>query len=416
MANIRLRSIARDWRALFGEGAIGALDDRELLDRFLSGSDEGGDRAQAAFGVLVERHGGMVLSVCERNLGNMQDAEDTFQATFLVLARKAQSIRRRDHLAPWLFGTALRVALKAGIKLAERRAREPRTAIIAAEIKANESIRDPNERDRAADLIHEVDRLRRRFRDPIILCYFNGLTHQQAAARLGLPVATVRSRLARGRERLMNRLLGREGFESWSHCFVLAAGKPVIGLGKTLARRLIESAVHCAIGREAPTTIIALAASVLRETIASRVDSLAPIKFAATFKIAALSVMAAAIVSMNIATSEFGRVRVAARTDEPDAVNIPSAGNPKSIKQDKIASLLEIKVIEAKIRAPIPAASIACLDRERSNYSTDEHGVAKIPAKSILEPIHHKSCNINESFVCRIHIAKAGFTPLELSV
>lgn len=416
MAKVRLGAFARDWRALFNEGSIGALDDRELLDRFLSGSDDGDDRAQAAFGVLVERHGRMVLSVCEGILGNVQDAEDAFQATFLVLARKAGKIHRRDDLGPWLFGTARRVALKAGIKLAERRARELRTAIVAAEIKANESTRDPNELDRAAELIAEIDRLPQKYRDTIILRYFDGLTHEQTAARLGIPVGTIRSRLSRGRERLKNRLIGREGFESRSPCFALAAGKSIFVQGTILSSRLVESAVNCAIGREAPTTIVALAASVLRASVSSHVHAVAPIKLAAIFKLAVISVIAAAVVSMNAAISEFGRARVAARTDEPDAVKFPRANNPKAIEQDKNTKFLEIKAIEAKTGSPIPEASIVCLDGDRSLISTDRRGIARIPAKTIVDLIHKKSHRINESYVCRVRIQKAGFTPLELSV
>src|SRR5690348_9051809 len=122
MASGRLdaRSL-RDVRALFGAGAVGGLSDGQLLDRFLARRDE---VAEAVFAALVARHGSMVLRTCLGVLRDEHDAQDALQATFLVLARRAGSIRRRDSVASWLYGVARRVSERAKVEAARRRAFE----------------------------------------------------------------------------------------------------------------------------------------------------------------------------------------------------------------------------------------------------------------------------------------------------
>src|SRR5262245_25342621 len=109
-AETRSAGLLKELRTLFDFGVAAHCPDRELLDRFLTG---GPPDAEAAFALLVERHGPMVWYVCRQVLGNLHDGQDAFQATFLVLLRRARSIRKRDSLASWLFGVALRVARRA---------------------------------------------------------------------------------------------------------------------------------------------------------------------------------------------------------------------------------------------------------------------------------------------------------------
>jgi RNA polymerase sigma factor (sigma-70 family) len=182
-------------------GAVGGLTDGQLLERFLGRRDEG---AELAFAVLVERHGPMVLRVCRALLRDPHDAQDAFQATFLVLVRRAGSIRTRDSVGSWLHGVACRVAAAARSASARRLKHEHRSAGDATRPAA-----DPDQLDLAPVLHAEIERLQAKYRVPIVLCHLEGLTHEQAAARLGWPVGTVRSRLARGRERLRLRLLRR---------------------------------------------------------------------------------------------------------------------------------------------------------------------------------------------------------------
>jgi RNA polymerase sigma factor (sigma-70 family) len=193
---------ARHLRTLFDHGSAVGLTDGELLSRFVLG---GGESAELAFAALVERHGPMVLRVCRSILDDQHDAEDALQATFLVLVRRAGSVRQRDSLASWLFGVALRVANCARTSMRRRRGHERRAAALApADLRCG-----PAEPDLALVLHDELGRLAERFRVVLALCYLEGLTCEQAAERLGWPLGTVKSRLARGRERLKTRLTRR---------------------------------------------------------------------------------------------------------------------------------------------------------------------------------------------------------------
>ena len=189
---------------LFRTGTAAGLSDEQLLERFATRHDEA---AEAAFAALMERHGPMVLSVCRRTLTDPHDALDAFQATFLVLIRKAGSVRKRGSLASWLFGVARRVSARA--RRAATRRREVERSAERRNVVASETATA------CGEVWEEVDRLPETLRAAVVLCYLEGLTHEQAADRLGWPVGTVRSRLARARNRLRARLarrgLGPEG-------------------------------------------------------------------------------------------------------------------------------------------------------------------------------------------------------------
>jgi RNA polymerase sigma factor (sigma-70 family) len=189
-------------RSLWAVGATGATDDGSLLSRYALGQDA---TAEEAFRVLVERHGPMVFRVCLQLIGDRQDAEDATQAVFLVLARKAGSIRVEKNVAPWLHGVARRVAAKARDRTAARRQAEIKTAGIAASLRDRGGDEHPGTED--WELIHqEVNRLPEKYRTPVVLCYLQEHTYEQAASRIGCPVGTIRVRLSRARERLRGRL------------------------------------------------------------------------------------------------------------------------------------------------------------------------------------------------------------------
>ncbi len=201
MAKSRYGTALGHIRTLFNVGTFGGLTDGELLERFRASN---GEAAELAFAALVERHGPMVLRVCQSVLFETHDAHDAFQATFLVLVRKAGSIRNRDSLASWLHGVAHRIAACASAATARRRRHERRAAARVT------TFVDDGDRDELAPMLHEeLDRLAEKYRAPIILCHLEGLTHEQTAQRLCWPVGTVRSRLARGREQLRGRLMRR---------------------------------------------------------------------------------------------------------------------------------------------------------------------------------------------------------------
>src|SRR5262245_35037907 len=194
-------SVGPELRALFASGTVAGRSDGELLDRFLTG----GPAAEPAFAALVERHGPIVWRVCRDVLRDANDADDAFQATFLVLARRAGAIRKRSSLGSWLHGVALRVARCARTSAARRHSREQS----AAEQKREEFVSDADRLDTAPIVHEELARLPEKYRAPLVLRYFEGLTHDQAASLLGWPVGTVRSRLAEARDRLRPRLLRR---------------------------------------------------------------------------------------------------------------------------------------------------------------------------------------------------------------
>jgi RNA polymerase sigma factor (sigma-70 family) len=187
---------------LFDQGALGRLSDARLIERFVAGGAE----AEAAFKVLVERHGLMVRGVCRTLLGEPHAADDAFQATFLVLARRAGSIRDGDALASWLYGVSCRVARKARAHSARQRTIERRAAASRLE-----AVSPPSDEPAGLgpDLFEEVGRLPERYRAPIILCYIDGQTHQQAAGALRCPVRTLQTRLLRGKARLRSQLVRR---------------------------------------------------------------------------------------------------------------------------------------------------------------------------------------------------------------
>jgi zinc protease len=182
-------------------GTATAMAEAELLERFVSQGDP------AAFEVLLQRHGPMVLRVCQRILDDPNDADDAFQATFLILVKKAASIREREVLGTWLYGVARRVAVRARVNTRRRNSRE-RSDLEAIAV---EKPRDNHVETRELRVLidDELERLPYRYRGPLVLCDLEGQTHEQAAAQLRCPVGTVKSRLSRGRERLRDRLIRR---------------------------------------------------------------------------------------------------------------------------------------------------------------------------------------------------------------
>ncbi len=197
------RAVVRHLGAVFNLGAIGDLSDAQLLEWFTSRDR---DTAEHAFAALVERHGPMVLRVCRNLVRDPHDAEDAFQATFLVLVQKAHGITVRDSLAPWLHRVAHRVAAR--LRASARRRRDLETRAAA---RMRVFCDDDSDGADLSALIHEeIDRLPERFRIPVVVCDLEGMTHERAAGSLGWPIGTVKSRLMRARE-LLRRSLSRRG-------------------------------------------------------------------------------------------------------------------------------------------------------------------------------------------------------------
>jgi RNA polymerase sigma factor (sigma-70 family) len=188
-----------DLGRIFRGEAVSGLSEWQLLERYLERRDE------SAFEALVTRHAPMVLGVCRRMLGHPADVEDAFQATFLVLVRRARQLGPRDAIGPWLHGVAVRVALRARARAARRRRHEP----IALEFPAAAPVEARPDPELGEVLDQELSRLPAKYRSPLVLCYLEGRTHEEAAQQLKWPLGTVKGRLARARDLMRSRLVRR---------------------------------------------------------------------------------------------------------------------------------------------------------------------------------------------------------------
>jgi RNA polymerase sigma factor (sigma-70 family) len=269
MGNTMTTSVARQIESLFVGGSVAGLSDRQLIERFVAGRDS--LAAEAAFAALVARYGPMVLGVCRHLLGDHQHAEDAFQAVFLVLARRARSVRDPDLLGHWLYGVALRTARKARGRLARIRQTEEARAMSRPE--ARETVptdRSAIERERAEALHAEVERLPASSRLPVVLCYFEGLSLAEAAQRLRCPAGTVHSRLVRAREKLRRGLLRRGVVLSGTAIAAALAPRsasasiPPLLCDSTARAAIAFAARHVAAGGGPSAPAAALAQEVLR--------------------------------------------------------------------------------------------------------------------------------------------------------
>jgi RNA polymerase sigma factor (sigma-70 family) len=222
-----------------------AAPDADLVRSFMARRDE------AAFTTLVRRHGPMVLSVCHSVLRRLADAEDAFQATFLLLARKVGSIRNPAAVSSWLHGVAHRLALNARAAAARRLLHE------MAVDPPQPSAQDDLGRDELRKTLHdELARLPERFRAPLWLCYLEGLSRDEAAGRLGWSATTVKGRVQRGLE-MLRRRLGRRGFAPVALATVLSGG---VAESAPLAASLVEATV-AAVRGDVPARVAALTAA-----------------------------------------------------------------------------------------------------------------------------------------------------------
>ena len=184
--------VHRGLHVLFQEGTSGGLTDGQLLYRFTSCQE------QSAFAALVERHGPMVLRACRAILRNEHDAQDAFQATFLVLVRRAKSLDTRRSVGPWLYGVSQRIAARARSDAFRRKAIERQAGEKEARTTASGVTPAPED---WSELYEELGRLPEKYRAPMVLCYLEGLTTEEVALQLGCPRGTILSRLARARNR-----------------------------------------------------------------------------------------------------------------------------------------------------------------------------------------------------------------------
>ncbi len=343
-------------RQAFGGESVVGLGEGELLDRFVARRDE------PAFAALVARHGPMVLGVCRRLLADPDDAEDAFQATFLVLVRRAGSIRDGDGLAPWLFGVARRVATRARIDAARRRARECPVAVEPASPPAEP---DDRRRELARALTEEIDRLPESLRGAVLLCCVEGRSYEEAAGRLRCSTPAVRGRLSRARDRLKARLT-RRGFAPAAGGIgvLLATELASAALPASLRESTTRAAITFAAGQAAtlagavPATVALLAEGVIRTMIVTKSKILAAAAVALGLAGSGVGVVAQ---QRAIGPDPFAAYYANDLPDEPPAPPVQrAAAPPQSREADRLGSLERkidrlIDVLDRSNPAPAPA-------------------------------------------------------------
>jgi RNA polymerase sigma factor (sigma-70 family) len=258
MAATPLTYVLRHARAL----ADDQQSDQELVQRFAATADE------AAFAALVRRHGPLVLGVCRHVLGAGPDPDDAFQATFLVLARKAGSIRRRNSVASWLYGVAYRLSLQLRRRRSRRHRREnllpqpPEGQAVHSEPASLASLRELG-----AILDEELQRLPASYRDALVLCHLEGLSHFEAARQLGCPLGTLKGWVCRARV-LLRKRLQRRGVDLSVMGLVIALAEQARA---AVPAPLLRAAVGCAVPGAASARVAALASTAARALTAGKV-------------------------------------------------------------------------------------------------------------------------------------------------
>jgi RNA polymerase sigma factor (sigma-70 family) len=303
-------------RIFEGETILG-LSEYQLLERYRERHD------QLAFEALVARYGPMVLGVCGRMLAEAADVEDAFQATFLVLVRRAGQLGPRDALGPWLYGVAARVCLRARSEAARRRSRhEPITAGSRALAEPRQAAGDQRELIEVLD--QELNRLPTKYRCPLVLCYLEGQTHEEAARQLNWPLGTVKGRLARARDLLRMRLTRRGVALTAGGLAVVLADQSQAALETALLARTVKSSLKLALGE---TTV-----SVASTSVASLVEGVLFAMFLTKLRwfAAPLLVSAVALTGAGVMARQPGKAQVDRPAAQPAGAVASSA--PLSVR------------------------------------------------------------------------------------
>jgi RNA polymerase sigma factor (sigma-70 family) len=375
-------SYLRDMHTLFDAGTASGLSDRQLLERFAGGGDSS---AEAAFETLIQRHGPMVMRVCQTTLGREQaDSHDAFQATFLVLVQKSQSIRRLESVGSWLFGVASRLARRARVEAARRRLAERKGGlrlVAGAEPGADAA----NSRDHDELLRGEVERLPDHLRAVVVLCYWEGLTHEQAAIRLGCPLGTVRSRIARARD-LLHRRLSRRGLAPVGAVIVAALDSPEFLKATTLEipGTLVSSTVQLARQVVCGASI----AQLTSPTVATLVESAVGTMLITRLRIAAviLPLIGAGLYGAMLAAQKIDGVRQARRDRVQPSVPAKSKAQPPlKLISEYVVEPPDLLVVEVLEGLPGRLISGERLVRPDGSISLGFYGDLPVSGKTLRE-------------------------------
>jgi len=254
--------VGRQLEALWTGGTLTGMSDAQLLSRFAEARDA---TAESAFRELINRHGGLVMGVCRQVLRHSQDADDAFQATFLVLVRKARSIQVRESLGPWLYSVAYRTAQRARASASRYRSEDMQ------QVEAAQASPAENDHVDVRPLLHEeISRLPDKYRTPIVLCHLEGKTHAEAARLLDWPVGTVSGRLSRGRDLLKSRL-ERRGLGVASALFPASWLNLTQPIPSSTVESTLTAAARFATAQSVSAAVLSLTQGVLRSMLLNKI-------------------------------------------------------------------------------------------------------------------------------------------------
>jgi RNA polymerase sigma-70 factor (ECF subfamily) len=337
MADGQLQGVVEYIRGLVVDPDLASQTDSDLLERFRVQRDE------SAFEALVRRHGPMVLGLCRRILHDPQDAEDAFQATFLVFVRKAASVTKPELLGNWLYGVASRTARVARAAAEKRRAKE------AKAVPREQSARASPWQEFQPFLDYELSRLPAKYRVPVVLCHLEEKSRHEAAQALGVPEGTLSSRLARARTLLAKRLARR--------CPTLTGGALLAGLGPlataaALPALLVQTTVKagmCAPGGRA------LTAGVVSAQVALLSEGVVRAMFLTKLKIIAAIVCLGGLLTLGVGTVASRGLGTA---DEPSKVEAASKNESSPLMKQALEAARTVTDPEAKLRVLLRIAAV----------------------------------------------------------
>lgn len=367
-ANERSKVLQHLRRAVLLKDGAG-LTDAQLLHEYLS------RREEAALSALVRRHGPMIWGVCRRILFNYHDAEDAFQATFLVFVRKAASIAAPELLANWLYGVAHQTALKARATAAKRKTRERQVTEMPEPAAPENDIWN----DLQPMLDQELSLLSDKYRAAIVLCDLEGKTRKEAARQLGVPEGTVAARLTRGRKMLAQRLARRGlAISSGSLAAVLAQNTASASVPSVVVGSTIQAASLFALGQAAATGGISVKAIALTEGVVKAM-------FLTKLKLATPIVLGMGLLGVSwglyptrAAAPPKGNAESAAQATPEFAATGKEGGNPAKDGQGEIKILLP--------KSPAPVQVLASLSKDGKLVVKAEHMVVtgvRVPAPPV---------------------------------
>jgi RNA polymerase sigma factor (sigma-70 family) len=345
------------------------LSDGQLLARFVAARDE------ASFAALVRRHGPMVLGVCRRMLGHAQDAEDCFQVAFLVLARKASSVVKRESVGSFLYGVAYRTALTARTVNRRRQARERQV-----EVMPHPEVTPVDVPDWRPWLDRELSRLPEKYRTPVILCDLEGRTRKEVARHLGLPEGTLSSRLATARRMLAKRLSRHELPLAGGVLALSLSGAATAGVPESLVASTTKAAILVAVGKTA-------AAGIVSATVAAWTEGVLQTMFVTKVKTAAVVLVGVAALGLGTGGLMYQTRAGAADSAQPTRraiANRPSEAAPERDDGRLVAE--EAKAREQALREALEEARReAEKQRERAEAERKRADEAVLALKEQLE-------------------------------